>query len=274
MRIVASTSDEATRARSGERFGELLGRSPRMRELFAELWRIAQTDVSLLIEGETGTGKDLVAASVHNASPRAGGPYVIFHCRAVAPTHAELERAKGGSLFLDEIDELPLDLQLELLGVLELPHDVRLLAATSRNLAGEVQRGTFREDLYRRVASAHVQVPPLRERMEDLPLLIEHFAALHDDSYRWPGNVRELSNAVQRVLMTPDSCPPSSAARPRRQVNEVQPLRVARRDAAESFELDYLRALLTKTSGNVTRAAAIAEVSRQMIQKLMRKRGL
>jgi transcriptional regulator with GAF, ATPase, and Fis domain len=314
------------------RFGDLLGRSARMRELFADLARIAPTDVTLLIEGETGTGKELVAESVHRESHRGGGPFVVFDCSAVAPTLAEselfghergaftgavasragvFEQADGGTIFLDELGELPRDLQPKLLRVLEkrqvrrlgsqktIPVDVRLIAATNRNLAVEVGAGNFREDLYFRIAAAHVRVPPLRDRLEDLRLLTAHFLSRAtpprsiDDvpsqvwdmfcAHRWPGNVRELSNAVQRLLVTPEralspltasSCSPSRPPPPFPDGAPTVPLRIARREASDAFERSYLEAVLEKTSGNVTRAAAIAEVSRQMIQKLMRKHGI
>jgi DNA-binding NtrC family response regulator len=327
---LAQTEDrERTNA---QRFGDLLGRSRKMRELFAELERFAPTNISVLIEGETGTGKDVVAESIHRASTRTEGPYVVFDCSAVAPSLIEselfghergaftgavaarpgvFEEASGGTLFLDEIGELPKDLQPKLLRALEkrevkrlggrhsVQVDVRVLAATNRNLVAEVRRGNFREDLYYRIATAKVSVPPLRERMDDIPMLLEHFLALEGASssvqsvppqvwemlqaHRWPGNVRELRNAVQRLIVAPElslntedlsssstNVPASApvAGKP------LEPLRIARRDAADAFEREYLRAALERSSGNVTRAAAVAEVSRQMIQKLMRKYGL
>ncbi|HVJ14178.1 MAG TPA: sigma 54-interacting transcriptional regulator [Polyangiaceae bacterium] len=311
-----------------DRFGDLLGRAPKMRELFADLERVAPTDLSLLIEGETGTGKELVAESVHRASPRAEGPFVVFDCSAVAPTLAEselfghergaftgavaaragvFEQASGGTIFLDELGELPKDLQPKLLRVLEkrevrrlggsrpIAVDVRLIAATNRNLRAEVRRGEFREDLYYRVAGAHVYVPPLRDRLEDLPLLAQSFLAASRPprrlnevpqhiwdmfrAYRWPGNVRELRNAVQRVLVMPEraldgALTAESHALLPADPEAVVPLRIARRDAADAFERAYLQALLAKSDGNITRAAALAEVSRQMIHKLVAKHGL
>ena len=314
-------------------FGDLLGRSAKMRELFADLTRIAGTDLSLLIEGETGTGKELVAESVHSNSLRASGPFVVFDCSAVAPTLAEselfghergaftgavatrvgvFEQAEGGTIFLDEIGELPKDLQPKLLRVLEkrevrrlggsktIPLDVRLIVATNRNLRAEVKRGEFRQDLYYRVAGAHVYVP-LRDRLDDIALLSESFLAssqpprsLSDvpehvwdmfKAYRWPGNVRELRNAVRRVLVTPEHALPTdsipdlanAAAAAISMVDAagvVDPLRVARRNAADAFEKRYVEHVLGKSEGNVTRAAAIAEVSRQVIHKLMAKHGL
>ncbi len=319
-----------------DRFGDALGKSARMRELFADLERIAPSDATLLIEGETGTGKDILAESVHRSSPRVEGPFVVFDCGAVAATLVESElfghergaftgavaarpgvfqQAHGGTVFLDEIGELPKDLQPKLLRVLEkrqvrrvggaqsVAVDVRVIAATNRNLRAEVARGTFREDLYFRLAAAHVTVPPLRDRMDDLPLLVEHFLSLERPprsprdipehvwemlrAYRWPGNVRELRNALERLRLTPNRWrqdddgfagarpsevpppPPSAAETP-----AVAPLRVARREAGDAFERGYLELVLSRTSGNVTRAAAVAEVSRQMMQKLMRKHGL
>jgi transcriptional regulator with PAS, ATPase and Fis domain len=311
---------------SAQRFGDLRGGSSKMRELFAELERFAPSNLSVLIEGETGTGKDVVAESIHRASPRAEGPYVVFDCSAVAPSLVEselfghergaftgavgarpgvFEEASGGTLFLDEIGELPKDLQPKLLRALEkrevrrlggrntISVDVRVVAATNRNLLAEIQRGNFRQDLYYRIAGAKVSVPPLRERLDDVPMLVEHFISLERPGaglsaippavqemlkgHRWPGNVRELRNAVQRLLVAPelpltrDDLPPAQLPDSER---VLEPLRIARRDAAEAFERDYLREALTRSNGNVTRAAAIAEVSRQMIQKLMRKHGL
>jgi transcriptional regulator with PAS, ATPase and Fis domain len=306
-----------------DRFGDLLGTSPQMQELFADLARISPADLSLLVEGETGTGKELVADSVHRASLRAEGPFITFDCSSVAASLVEselfghergaftgavgmrmgvFEQANGGTIFLDELGELPKDLQPKLLRVLEkravrrvggnrtIPIDVRLISATNRNLRAEVRRGTFREDLYFRVAGARVHVPPLRERMSDLTLLVEHFLASANpprtlkevpehiwtmfQSYRWPGNVRELRNAVQRMLVTPDRVlePDASAGEPL--VQEFAPLRIARREAIDAFECNYLTGLLAKADGNVTRAAAIAEVSRQIIHLMITKYGL
>jgi transcriptional regulator with GAF, ATPase, and Fis domain len=316
-----------------DRFGDLLGGSPRMRELYADLARIATADISLLIEGETGTGKELVAESVHRASARAESPMVVFDCGAVVPNLAEselfghergaftgavasrpgvFEQAEGGTIFLDELGELSKDLQPKLLRVLErhevkriggqrtIPVNVRLIAATNRNLAAEVQRGNFREDLYFRIAAAHVNVPPLRDRMQDLPMLVEHFLARLSPpgrsidvpkqvwemfgAHRWPGNVRELNNAVQRLMITPErplgplsaTPPPSCSNAPGAPLasGDLSPLRVARREANDAFERQYVLALLARSSGNVTRAAAIAEVSRQMMQRLMRKHAI
>ena len=312
---------------STDRFGDFLGSSARARELFADLERIAPTEMTLLIEGETGTGKDVVAESVHRASPRSEGPFVVFDCGAVAASLAEadlfghergaftgavsaragvFEAARGGTVFLDEIGELPKDLQPKLLRVLEkrevrrlgstraIPLDVRIIAATNRNLQREVQTGSFRQDLYFRLAAAHVHLPPLRERMSDLPLLVDHLLSLESpprqasevrpevwqllSAHHWPGNVRELRNAVQRLLVTPSRPfgPSSSAAQDLavQAVVELRPLRLARREASDAFERAYMAALLAKTNGRVGAAARVAEVSRQMLNKLMRKHAI
>jgi transcriptional regulator with PAS, ATPase and Fis domain len=317
---------------TSHQFGDVLGASARMRELFADLDRIAATDLTLLVEGETGTGKDAISEAVHRASGRADGPFVVFDCGAVAPSLAEselfghergaftgavasragvFEEANGGTLFLDEIGELPKDLQPKLLRVLEkrqvrrlgatktIDVDVRIIAATNRNLMAEVSRGVFREDLYFRLAGTHVTVPPLRERLSDLPLLVGHFLSLEDPprsvhevlpeiwemlkAHRWPGNVRELRNAVRRLLVTPDrfiapGAGPAAGVDVSRSKDEpssiVLPLRIARREASDQFERSYIVSLLRKTGGNVSRGASVAEVSRQMLQKLMRKHGL
>jgi transcriptional regulator with GAF, ATPase, and Fis domain len=323
-------------------FADIVGNSPRIRALISDVARIAPTDVTLLIEGETGTGKDLVAECVHRASPRAKRPYVVFDCGAVAPTLVEselfghergaftgatssrpgvFEQANGGTLFLDELGELPRELQPKLLRVLEkrearrvgsartIPINVRVIAATNRNLKAEVQRGNFREDLYFRIAASHVIVPSLRERMEDLTLLVDRFLSVDHPlftrtsrelppelwelfrSHRWPGNVRELRNAVQCFVVTPDRAMqhlqydpestgpipflPSQAADTGTSESstrhEIVPLRKARRHATDDFERAYLDQVLTAAKGNITRAAALSEVSRQMLQKLIRK---
>jgi transcriptional regulator with GAF, ATPase, and Fis domain len=327
LTITPLSESEARERTTAARYGDLVGTSRRMRELFAELERYAPTNLSVLLEGETGAGKDLVAESIHRTSGRADGPYVVFDCSAVAPTLIEselfghergaftgavgerpgvFEEADGGTLFLDEIGELPKDLQPKLLRALEKREvkrlgarksrevDVRTIAATNRNLLSEVARGNFRQDLYYRIAASVLVVPPLRERLDDIPMLVEHFLALEAptiakasipphvwqmlSAHRWPGNVRELRNAVQRLIVAPElslHVPATQSERaPEADTRQLEPLRIARRTAADAFERDYLRSVLARTEGNVTRAAAIAEVSRQMIQKLMRKYGL
>ncbi len=236
-----------------DRFGSMIGRSVKMRELFARLEKLARTDTTVLVTGETGAGKELVAEALHDHSPREKGPFVVLDCGSIPPNLIEselfghergaftgatnsyagaFERAHGGTVFLDEIGELPLAMQPKLLRVLErkevrrvggsktIEVDVRIVAATNRDLGVEVNRGRFREDLYYRLAVARVHVPPLRERKDDLPLLIEHILATTPGGetasiaqetidlmmkHDWPGNVRELRNVIERAVLLAES---------------------------------------------------------------------
>jgi two-component system, NtrC family, response regulator PilR len=233
------------------RVGNLIGKSPRMQEVFRLIERVARTASTVMIEGESGTGKELVARAIHFSGPRSGKRFLSVNCGAMPEPLLESElfghdrgaftgavkekrglfqEASGGSLFLDEIGDMPLSMQVKLLRVLqektvrkvgankEEEVDVRVLAATNRNLEEMVEAGTFREDLYYRIHVIPVRLPPLRERIEDIPLLVEHFLdkfgaemgldrrpltpeALRSlERYSWPGNVRELENVVERTL--------------------------------------------------------------------------
>jgi transcriptional regulator with GAF, ATPase, and Fis domain len=232
-----------------DRFGSMIGRSVKMRELFAKLEKLAPSDATVLITGETGVGKELVAESLHELSPRIQGPFVVLDCGSIPANLIEselfghergaftgatssyvgaFERAHEGTVFLDEIGELPLALQPKLLRVLEsrevrrigssktVQVNIRVVAATNRDLGVEVNRGRFREDLFYRLAVARVHVPPLRERKDDIPLLIEHIltstpggenAYIAPDTvdlmmkHDWPGNVRELRNVIERAVL-------------------------------------------------------------------------
>ncbi len=318
-----------------DRLGGLLGQSIPMRRIFALLERIAPTDTTVLIEGETGTGKELVAEALHDESPRARGPFIVFDCSAASATLIEselfghvrgsftgatgdrpgaFEAANGGTLFLDEIGELPLDLQPKLLRALENrevrrvgsnnPHrvDVRIVAATNRSLVHEVDRNRFREDLYYRLAVVPVRLPPLRERLGDVALLVRHFEeklrrpgqpplpeSVIDDfcARSWPGNVRELRNAVARAISigtlataelsgTPAVIEPPSGVKTGEEAMTIdlsEPLFVGRERVAEAFERKYLAAALKQTNSNVSRAAEIAGVNRKFIQRAMKRWG-
>ena len=309
-----------------DRFGPVLGASVEMRRLYARMERVASTDATVLIEGETGTGKELVARALHDASKRATRPFVTVDCGAIAEELIEselfghkrgafsgavadreglFEAAQGGTIFLDEIGELPVTLQPKLLRVLEAREirrvggntttkvDVRVVAATNRSLARSVNDGSFREDLYYRLAVAELRVPPLRQRRDDIPVLVEAFHERFTGEHAswpaetiaglmarsWPGNVRELRNFVERsvslgvqpppVLVDDRPDEPGAVAVPTH-----LPLKEARVAWTEKFERIYVRALLERTSGNVTHAAEIAGVNRRSLQRLIAQLGL
>jgi transcriptional regulator with GAF, ATPase, and Fis domain len=311
-------------------FGGVLGVSVEMRRLYAILEKIAPTDTTVLIQGETGCGKELVARAIHDASARAQQPFVVVDCGAIAENLIEselfghvrgafsgavsdrrglFEEADGGTLFLDEIGELPPALQPKLLRVLEgfevrrvgsnasKRVDVRVVAATNRPLAESVNAGTFREDLYYRIAVVDLLLPPLRARRDDIPLLAQHFFSRYAGekenmpeellsslgSRAWPGNVRELRNFIERSVSlgfkptAPTSDLVRDAAHATR-LEEVVPSHLPLKDArlvwTEQFEILYVKALLEKTSGNVTRAAELAGVNRRSLQRLIASLGL
>ena len=312
----------------GDRFGPLRGASGAMRSVFALLERAAQSDATVLIEGETGTGKDLAASAIHAASARRDGPFVVVDCGAMprelleselfghvrgafTGAHADragaFEAAHGGTLFLDEIGELALDLQPVLLRALESRQvkrvgatrttavDVRVIAATNRSLAAEVNAKRFRSDLYYRLAVLVVQMPPVRERPEDLPLLVDAVleslgaadapaaARLREPralerlaAHTWPGNVRELRNHLERALAFGDAAAPAPASAPDggAEVDISQPYRLARRRWLARFERRYLERLLAAHGDNVTAAARAAGVDRVHLHRLLSRAGL
>ena len=292
--------------------GPLVAHSVKMRAVLGTLERLATAEITVLLEGETGSGKEVAAHALHLASHRRGGPFVVFDCGAHpagliaaalfghergAFTGAEqarpgaFEEAHGGTLFLDEIGELPLELQPVLLRALDsrsarrvggqvVSFDVRVVAATHRNLAEEVRAGRFRQDLYFRLAAARLRVPPLRERREDIPILAHAFAeelgcGLGPElvslltAYDWPGNVRELRNTVARAAISPD---PAFVA-PEGARAGLPPLPDARRQAADDFERDYVERALRLAGGSVSKAAELAGVSRQMMTRLVARHG-
>ncbi|MFO0755293.1 MAG: sigma 54-interacting transcriptional regulator [Byssovorax sp.] len=313
-----------------DKMGGMIGQSVAMRRVFAIIERVAPTDATVLIEGETGTGKELAAEAIHDESKRAGKPFIVFDCSAVSPSLIEselfghvrgsftgavadrpgaFEAAHGGTLFLDEIGELPIDLQPKLLRVLEqrtvrrvgsnAPRqvDVRIVAATNRSLAQEVEKNRFREDLYYRLAVIPLRLPPLRERLGDIPLLFRHFetklagrgaptsllpeSVVHAFAARsFPGNVRELRNEVARAVslgISPgrgrDPSPAATAA-VSAEVDLNELLFTGRERLAEAYERAYLEKALQKTGGNVSRAAELAGVNRKFIQRAMKRFGL
>jgi transcriptional regulator with GAF, ATPase, and Fis domain len=295
------------------RFGPLLGRSVAARRLFELLAQAAASDTTVLLVGESGVGKDLAAQALHEHSPRSAGPFVVFDCAAASPALIEsdlfghergaftgaserragaFQEASGGTIFLDEIGELSLDSQTRLLRVLDrrevrpiggprlLPVDVRVIAATNRDLRVEVNRGSFRDDLYYRLSGFPIGVPPLRERPEDVPLLADHFWRLATGDaeghlpvellpelmqHSWPGNVRELRHRVEREALLG-----------REKIDRKPPRRYrdAKQLAVDAFEVGFLNELLARARGNVSEAARQADMDRVHLSKLLRRYGL
>jgi two-component system, NtrC family, response regulator GlrR len=327
-----------------DRFGDVLGSSQPMKRLFSLLAKAAPTEATILLQGETGTGKEAIAEAVHQMSRRERGPFVVVDCGSIpheliaselfghakgsftgagADKQGLIEAANRGTLFLDEIGELALDLQPQLLRVLDrrqvrrvgethsVDVDIRVIAATHRDLRAMVRAGQFREDLYYRLAVVATHVPPLRERKSDIPALAAWFAdkmgrggwaqspALLEQlvAHDWPGNVRELRNVVERALSLgasaladlTDSRPraipasdggggaqgsePPERRAPAPDVLDL-PFKEAKAALVESFERDYLTALLARHKGNISRAAAEAGIDRNYIHRLVKKYNL
>jgi DNA-binding NtrC family response regulator len=315
-----------------DRLGDLVGKSLPMRQIFALLKRIAPTDSTVLLIGETGTGKGAAAKAIHKFSPRAAGPLVIFDCASVSDSLIEselfghekgaftgavvqrigcLERAHGGTLFLDEIDDLAMDLQPKLLRAIEdrefrrlgasesnVSFDARIVVASKKDLWAETQAGRFREDLYFRLSVFTVHLPPLRDRKEDIPLLVNAFAGedLWDQLgpevkdqfmvHTWPGNVRELRNALERAkyMVEIPEFPTQSLirefAKPMGAGGESLPVSYDRSfkdckdDLIRNFEREYLVRLLAKSKGNVAKAARDAGLDRKHLYSLLHKYNL
>jgi len=320
------------------RFGDIIGKSLEVRKMFGILEKVAPTNVSVIVTGETGTGKELVARALHENSKRAKAPFIIFDCGAVAENLIEselfghekgsftgatatrqgaFELADNGTIFLDEIGELSLDLQPKLLRALETGEvkrvgadrpkrvNVRIIAATNRNLKEEVKKGRFREDLFFRLSVVEVFLPSLRKRQEDIPLIINHFFELakkenpdkHIDGftdealklmydYQWPGNIRELRNCVERaysfcdgsqidVRNMPDYIQERSAVTQSHPAMDPDlPFKEAKEKWIESFEKDYLVDCLRKNNGNISKTAKQAGIDRKSVQRLLKKYGL
>jgi DNA-binding NtrC family response regulator len=321
LRVERGAPSSNVRLPEQTKFGRVVGWSREMRRLYPLCARLAATAVPLVIEGETGTGKEALAESIHEAGPRAAGPFVVFDCTAVAPSLVEselfghergaftgavqmrrgvFEQAHGGTLLIDEIGDLEPHLQPKLLRVLErgkirrvggdrsIVVDVRVLAATRRDLDHEVESGRFRDDLYHRLAVARIELPPLRERKGDVRLLALHFArdlggderAIRPDmlarweDYRWPGNVRELRNGVARVLALGDLAElerartlESTASRSTDFLAAVLarklPLVEARKEVVDELERRYLEQVLAESRGDVAAAADASGIGRR-----------
>ena len=310
--VVTVLADEIAQPLATEaRFGDLVGASAAMRRLYPMLANCAASDATVLVHGETGTGKELVAEAIHLASARRGRPFVVVDCGALprqlteselfghvrgAFTGADIDRvgafeeAHGGTIFLDEVAELTPDLQPLLLRVLEnrtirrvgtnhqTDVDVRVIAASHRDLRIEVNEKRFRPDLFYRLNVLHVEVPPLRDRGDDITLLATHFwQAFRPDrtippellaelaSHTWPGNVRELRNAVERAALLGSS---------REAVEQVSSFGEAKDRVLREWEGRWIERLLVAHGHNLTQAAATAQMGRAHLRQLARKYGL
>jgi two-component system response regulator HydG len=323
--------------RLDEKFGfeGIVGNSPAMQELVDRLRRIAPTDATVLIQGETGTGKELVAQAIHQNSPRKSRPFVGLNCAALSEhileselfghirgafTDASADRvgkfeyANGGTLFLDEVGDMPLATQIKLLRVLEsheitrvgsneqIKVNVRILSATNRDLEDAIRAGTFREDLYHRLKVLTVTLPPLRDRTQDIPLLIEHFVQLHAArhhkkirsittaarrklmTFAWPGNVRQLKNAIESMVVVDydevldvDDLPPELVG------NDHAPAAAVSGDAGigelvgrplEEIESLYIAETLKATGGNREEAANLLGIGERTLYRKIKEYGL
>jgi DNA-binding NtrC family response regulator len=310
-----------------DRCGRLVGTSQMMRTLFAQIERVARSDATVLIHGETGTGKELVAEALHDLGPRAKRAFVVVDCGAIprelieselfghvrgaftganADRRGAFERAHGGTIFLDEIGELGLELQPKLLRVLEartlkpvggdkpIEVDVRVVAASLRDLRAEVARKGFREDLFFRLSVVELDVPALRDHLSDLPLLVDHFLRelgappLGADSlailqrFDWPGNVRQLRNVIERAIaLAGDGAPavrPEDLIAPSAELSPSKlfslPYKIAKDEMLARFTRDYLEALLGRHGGNVSAAAREAKIDRNWIVALAKRHGV
>lgn len=318
--------------RKEHRFDGILAKSAKMQGIFRTISKVADYKTTVLISGESGVGKELVARAIHQRSGRAGGPFVPVNCGAIPENLLEselfghkrgaftdavhdrrglFEEANGGVLFLDEIGELPLGLQVKLLRVLEdekirrlgeskdMQVDVRIVAATHRDLPAETKAGRFREDLFYRLNVLPIWVPPLRDRREDIPLLVDHFVVRNNvrlgtdirglDSearrllyeYSWPGNVRELENTVERAMVLAEGEQITAADLPERVREARDPVKLqlssgelSVKKTTRYIEEVLIRRALQKTKGNRTRAAELLEISHRALLYKIKDYGI
>jgi two-component system NtrC family response regulator len=309
------------------RLDELIGTSPEMKQIFSKIRKVASSDVSVLVIGESGTGKELIARSIHNQSPRRKRPFVAINCGAIPDTLFEaevfghekgaytgahiqrkgkVEYADGGTLFLDEIGELPPMLQVKFLRFLQEPVieriggrerievDVRVIAATQKDLQEAIRTGDFREDLYYRLSVLTIEVPPLRSRDNDVPLLANFFktktckemkcsgAKFHPSAlqamrdYKWPGNVRELENRIKRSVVMSDGpvIRPEDLDLPSTATDRVSEGKPTLKDVRENTERDFICNALVCNNWNLARTAAEIGVTRPTLYDLIKKHNL
>jgi transcriptional regulator with GAF, ATPase, and Fis domain len=313
----------------------MIGRSDSMRGVFELIEKVSQTNVTVLVRGESGTGKEMVAREIHRRSPRAGKPFVVMNCAAMPETLVEselfghergaftgaesrrvgkFESADGGTLFLDEVGDMSPGTQAKVLRFLQestfeplgSAHqqrvDVRLISATNRDLEKEIERETFRRDLYHRIKVVEIELPPLAEHPDDIPLLAEHFLDLFRtkypegpqrfnpqalqslQQYGWPGNVRELKHMIESALVTASGPeilprhlalePPSAEADASIDLALDLPYAEARQRVIDEFERRYIGRKLQENDGNISRTAKELDVYRQTLQNKLKKLGL
>ena len=337
LQIVAPEKNDPIPPSEETSFGRLLGKSRKMREVFAVLERAARTDATVLISGETGTGKEIVAEAIHEASERKTAPFIVVDCASIPSNLIEselfghvkgaytnamtdrtgaFEQADGGTIFLDELGELPPALQPRLLRVLETrrikrvganefhPVNVRVIAATNRSLEEEVRAKRFRSDLYFRLAVIRVNLPPLRDRREDIPVLAKAFLRRYNErndgsltltpeiiaaltSYDWPGNVRELRNVIdQAASLSSEGLSLALQLKAKRKATSLRhrndgasgiivggffglPYKEARKQALEAFEIAYANHVVELAGGNITKAAEHAQVHRNVLHRIL-----
>ena len=313
-------------------FEGIIGRSEAMTRVFKLIAKVADYKSTVLLTGESGTGKELVARAIHRNSSRASGPFVAVNCGAIPGTLLESElfghrrgaftdahadkagifaEAEGGTLLLDELGELPLPLQVKLLRTLQegtirpvgdtkdIAVDVRIVAATIRDLTEEVKRGTFREDLFYRLNVLPIHLPPLRDRADDIVLLIDHFISRHNKrlgtsiegispeaerlltSYKWPGNVRELENSIERTMVLAEGRRIEASDLPERIRESRDPIHLSLSSGELSIkktvriiEEELIRRALSKTNGNRTAAAKYLEISHRALLYKIKSYGI
>src|SRR5262245_21626377 len=320
--LESENAQQSIEAESGARFEEIIGSTPRMREIFSMVSLVAKTDVTVLVQGESGTGKELVARAVHGKSRRKAAPFVAINCGAIPEALLEaelfghekgaytgahvqrkgkLELADGGTVFLDEIAEMPVPLQVKLLRFLQerkverlggrqsIPVDTRIIAASNKDLKADIAVGGFREDLYFRLSVVTITLPPLRDRAEDIGMLAHAFlrracqeyrrkrrfsadALAAVANYQWPGNIRELENAVRRacIMARGQFIEPTDLGIPQSGPSERLSLREARNRVERQVVVDAL----TRTQGNISRAATELGVSRPTLHSLLEKHSI
>jgi DNA-binding NtrC family response regulator len=322
LQLVCGERGAPMPAADSDRFGGLVGRSLMMRQLFTLLARAAVADTAILINGETGTGKEVCAEAIHARSNRAQGPFVVFDCAAVPPSLIESElfghargaftgahaardgafvQASGGTLFIDEVGELPLELQPRLLRAIDRQQvkplgasgyrevDVRVVAATHRDLRDEVAHKRFREDLFHRLSVVQVLLPPLRKRKEDIPALVRELVGATGPAvspaalallteHEWPGNVRELRNVLERARsLTPKggAITPTELGFDGAAVDETRVgFHAAKDRLIATWERGWVAELLKRAKGNVSQAARLGQLDRVSLHRLMKKHGI